>query len=219
MKVKQKNIRVFEIECEDIALFESYIEKNSVLFAGFLLLLTGEKKIECGRICEAAGIGYAVSGEAGLDFEAFDKLSKAAYKERETVRKNEEEARKKELIRQEIEASIQKSKMQEDSDGIVDNEKVVLVDKNLRSGEAIKADSDVVVTGRINSGALVETSKNAVILDVVDGDVRVDGDFVIIKTIKKGSVMLKGVLLDKDALDGELKMAFYKEGITYRGIK
>ena len=109
--------------------------------------------------------------------------------------------------------------MQEDSDGIVDNEKVILVDKNLRSGEAIKADSDVVVTGRINSGALVETSKNAVILDVVDGDVRVDGDFVIIKTIKKGSVMLKGVLLDKDALDGELKMAFYKDGITYRGIK
>lgn len=219
MKVKQKNIRVFEIECEDVALFESYVEKNSVLFAGFLLLLTGDKKIECGRICEAAGIGYAVYGEAGLDFETFDKLSKSAYKEREGIRKSEEEARKKELVRQEIEASIQQSKMQEDFDGAVDSEKVVLVDKNLRSGEAIKADSDVIVTGRINSGALVETSKNAVILDVVDGDVRVDGDFVIIKTIKKGSVMLKGVFLDKEALDGELKMAFYKEGITYRDIK
>lgn len=219
MKVKQKNIRVFEIECEEVSLFESYIEKNSVLFTGFLLLLTGDKKIECGRICETKGIGYAIAGEAGFDFERFDKISKSAYKEREHVRAAEQEAAKKELLRQEIEATIQKSKLNEEPEILIDSEKAVLVDKNLRSGEEIKADSDVIVIGRINSGATVETSKNAVILDAVDGDVRVEGDFIIIKTIKKGSVMLKGILLDKEMLDGELKMAFYKDGITYRGIK
>ena len=116
-------------------------------------------------------------------------------------------------------ANDYKSKLNEEPEILIDSEKAVLVDKNLRSGEEIKADSDVIVTGRINSGATVETSKNAVILDAVDGDVRVEGDFIIIKTIKKGSVMLKGILLDKEMLDGELKMAFYKEGITYRGIK
>ena len=219
MKVKQKNIRVFEIECEEVSLFESYIEKNSVLFTGFLLLLTGDKKIECGCICETKGIGYAIAGEAGFDFETFDKISKSAYKEREYVRAAEQEAAKKELVRQEIEATIQKSKLNEEPEILIDTEKAVLVDKNLRSGEEIKADSDVIVAGRINSGATVETSKNAVILDAVDGDVRVEGDFVIIKTIKKGSVMLKGILLDKEMQKKKKKMAFYKDGITYRGIK
>lgn len=51
----------------------------------------------------------------------------------------EQEAAKKELVRQEIEATIQKSKLNEEPEILIDSEKVVLVDNIPKCGRRDKS--------------------------------------------------------------------------------
>ena len=56
MKVKQKSVRVFEIECDNLSEFEAYLDKNSVLLSGFLMLLKGDAKGSFAKECKKRGL-------------------------------------------------------------------------------------------------------------------------------------------------------------------
>ena len=96
--------------------------------------------------------------------------------------------------------------------------KTVVIAKNLRSGESISTDADVTILGRINSGAKVRTSGNATILDAVDGDIEAWGEYVMIKTIGKGTVSFRGEQIKKESLDGKMKLVTFDGKLSLKDI-
>ncbi len=229
MKVKQKSVRVFEIECDNIAEFEAYLDKNSILLNGFLMLLKGDAKGVFAKECKKRGLCYAAMGECDESALAFKK---------ELAPRIEEEQKPKPIVEKELEApkpvevkpeTPKKQPVKPQAKLPLDEKveapkpsqavsKTLTLTRNLRSGEDINTDSDVTLMGRINSGARVKTSGNAVILDVVDGDVDVGGDYVMLKNIGKGSVSLKGAKIDKNALNGKIKLVTFDGKLSIKDV-
>lgn len=243
MKAKQKSIRIFEIECEDISEFEAYLNKNCVLLNGFLLLLKGDAKGAFAKECKKRGLCYAQLGECDesallVKKEVPQSLAASdGVKEEQPVKAQEAPAEvkpaeqvepvKKTASKQQASLPIEpktepkteiKSEPPKPAEQKAHPPKTVVVTKNLRSGEAIETDSDVTVVGRINSGAKVKTSANATILEAVDGDVEVWGDYLMIRTINKGTVTFRGEQIKKESLNGKMKLVTFDGKLSMKDI-
>lgn len=220
MKTKQKSVRVFEIECENIAEFGGYLDKNGVLIGGLLIMLKNDKDGLFAAECKKRGLCYASMGEceeSGLlakkDLPPLEVKVETPKKEEPTAVPEEQKkpsAPKKVAVKQQAELPMEAIKEEKVK---VEPAKTVLVTKNLRSGELVSSDSDVTILGRINSGAKVKTTANAAIFDMVDGDVEVGGEYLMIKAIGKGNVIFKGEQIKKEMLDGKkTKMITFEDG-------
>ncbi len=237
MKAKQKSIRIFEIECENISEFEAYLNKNGVLLNGFLLLLKGDTKGAFAKECKKRGLCYAQMGECNESALLVKKEVPQPLVAPEPVKtpeiptevKREEQAvsTRKTLPKQQASLPIEpkvepkpenKSEPLKPAEQKADSRKTIVVTKNLRSGEAIETDLDVTVVGRINSGAKVKTSANATILEAVDGDVEVWGDYLMIKTIGKGTVTFRGEQIKKESLNGKMKLVTFDGKLSMKDI-
>ncbi len=212
MKTKQKSIRVFEIECENLFEFEAYLDKNAVLLNGFLLMLKGDADGLFGRECKKRGLCYASMGECEEGTLLVKKdLPPLPVEEKPSV--IEEAKPKKVIIKPQAALPLESIKQESEK-----TPKTLLITKTLRSGELISSESDITVLGRINSGAKVKTSANAAILDTVDGEVEVGGEYLMIKSIGKGSVVFRGEQIKKEMLDGKTKMITFDGKLTIKDV-
>lgn len=203
MKAKQKNIRAFEIECDDIEAFRAYMDKNAVLLQGFLLLLNNDETGEFAKECETRGLKHASFGI---------KSDGAAAPEPLKV-KPEEQSEAKSLTEPQ---ELFKTKSEYETKSSL---KTKTVFKNLRSGEDIDTDADVTVTGRVNSGANIKTNGNVIILGAVDGCVEAWGEYMILKKIGKGSVSFRGQPIKKETLDGsKTKLITFDTKLNFKDI-
>jgi len=205
MKIKQKNIRVFEFECEDLGAFEAYLDKNAILLRNFLLLLKGDADgafaKECNRKALWCASCYVERGEDVAH----------ASKEEQTIQESKP---------QEEEKSAEQSVFMDSMSRYEQKElaKTILVAKNLRSGEDIDTEADVTITGRINSGAKVKTSGNAIVLGTIDGSLEAWGDYMMIKKIGKGTVVFRGQNLKRESFDGKTKLITFDGKLNLRDI-
>lgn len=157
MKVKQKNIRVFEIECENFGEFEAYLDKNAILLRNFLLLLKGDAEGSFAKECRRKALWCA-----SYYVERNENVAPASKEEQISQDSKQEEDEEKSAEQSVFMESMSKYEQKELA-------KTILVAKNLRSGEDIDTEADVTITGRINSGAKVKTSGNAIVLGTIDG--------------------------------------------------
>lgn len=214
MKVKQKSIRVFEIECEDLPEFEAYLGKNAILLNGFLLLLKGDTKGAFAKECKKKGLCYATVGECDESTLVTKKDPLQVQSAPEVVEQPKVETPKEEPAKK----AVPKPQVQPQPSLPIETPKTLIITKNLRSGESITTDVDVTILGRINSGAKVKTNANATILEAVDGDVEAWGDYLMIKTIGKGSVSFRGERIKKEELDGKMKLVTYDGKLILKDI-
>ena len=94
-----------------------------------------------------------------------------------------------------------------------------VVDRPIRSGEAIDTESSMTFLGRINSGAVIDSSASLEFFATIDGLIRAEGDYLILRDIGKGNVFFHGEELDKTAFQGPLKLVEYKQdGLVIKEI-
>lgn len=182
MKVKQQTLKGFECEIEDSETFKSYYTKNAPLMKGHLLLLTGCVNEDVKIFLDEQKVAYIDTNEKLLSTRK--KRSTAVLQVPET---------------QACESEVNKS---------VNS----IYHRTIRSGEAIKSDDNLVFMGRINSGALIESSRSIQIFGIIDGLVRSGGDYLLLKSIGKGTVLFHEEELDKSQFNGQLKLVEYKNG-------
>ena len=87
---------------------------------------------------------------------------------------------------------------------------VKIYDKIIRSGIEIKSDNKLVFLNKINAGAKIYSSKEIEIFGEVDGDVICDGEYMIVKKSKRGSIIFNNEVVD------EIKTLSF---ISKKGIK
>ncbi|HIO90606.1 MAG TPA: hypothetical protein EYG69_02425 [Campylobacterales bacterium] len=184
MKAKQKKIRVFDIIVESEENFFSYMEKNLILLKDYLLLVSGEVTPRVTDFLSSNGLCFVL-------------VDSCSIKTKTTP------------IPSSIESKpvAQEPKTQTITE-VVTKEKIVttkVINKPVRSGAVVEYDGDIVVFGRVNSGAKIVSEANIQLFDKVDGIVEANGEFMILKSIDKGYVVFNGDILEKDDFDGSLK--------------
>jgi len=192
MKVKQLTLKAFEFEIEEDAAFIEYYSKNAPLIQGHQLILKG-------RVSE--------------EIKAFLDEKKAVY-----VDLNERTL----LTRKKRSTAVLEASGNTHAEPVVQekksNEKATVYYRPIRSGEGIESDTDLVFFGRINSGAVIECSRSVQIFGIIDGLVRSDGEYILLKEIGQGAVFFHGEELDKSQFNGELKLIKYENGIVFKDV-
>jgi len=184
MKVKQQTLKGFECEIDSTEDFIQYYSKNAPLMQGHLLILQGNVTDEIKTFLDEKNVAYINGNETAL--QTRKKRSTAVLEELTTP----------EVI---VEKSAEKS------DGVS-----MVFHRTIRSGEAIHINENLVFFGRINSGALVESTGSIQSFGIIDGIIRSEGEFLIIKQIGLGSVVFHGEELDRTSFNGQLKLVEYK---------
>ena len=190
MKVKQKNIRIFDINIEDEQEFFEYFEKNLIILKEYFLFLSGEITPAIENYLNEKGISFKDAN--GCDIKSFQKNGNSH------VLNNSEKIVQNQIVIQE--------------ENVCEAIKPKLVNKTLRSGEEIIHDGGVTVFGRVNSGAKIMSEGNVEIFGLVDGMVQCDGDYMILKGINKGHVIFNGDILDNEEFDDKLKKVIKHSG-------
>jgi septum site-determining protein MinC len=85
-----------------------------------------------------------------------------------------------------------------------------IVDTLVRSGVAVETSKDVLVLKRVNSGATIATDGNLIALAPIEGLVKCNGDFMLIKPTGKARILFNGV----DITDAMETDHFYKIRMT-----
>jgi len=192
MKVKQQTLKGFECEIDDTESFKAYYTKNEPLMQGHLLMLKGNVDDELKLFLETKKVAYIDSNKNPLNTRK--KRSNAVLENLHVETKP---------VKEEIPKH----------NGIN-----MVFERTIRSGEAIHVDEDLVFFGRINSGALIETTKSVQVFGIIDGLIKCEGDYLVLKKIGLGSVVFHGEEIDKSIFDGNLKLIRYKNGLIIKDI-
>lgn len=81
----------------------------------------------------------------------------------------------------------------------------------IRSGVEISSDDSIVIFNRVNSGAKINTKQNIFIFGKCDGDVKCDGEYMILSQIANGKVLFNGMAITQNMLKYKLNL-IAKEG-------
>ncbi len=89
----------------------------------------------------------------------------------------------------------------------------------IRSGTELECDDDVIIFGRINSGARVVAKKNAIIFSLIDGTVEASGDYLIARRVGKGHLYFHGESVDPGKIKhGPHKITMGASGLVYEEL-
>lgn len=192
MKVKQQTLKGFEFEIDDGQAFKEYYTKNAPLIKGHLLILSGNVDAEIKRFLDEQDAAYVDTNEKSL----------LTRKKRSTAVLEDVDTREKESTAE-----------------LVKHKDVSVYYRTIRSGEAINSQSDLVFFERINSGAVIECSQSVQVFGIIEGLIRCDGEYILLKKIGQGTVLFHGEELDKSQFDGHLKLVKYtKNAIVIKEI-
>ena len=183
MKVKQQTLKGFECEIQSTEDFIQYYNKNAPLMQGHLLILLGNVSDEVKVFLDEKNSPYIDGNQTPLQ----------TRKKRSTA------------VLEEVKVAEIVEKTNKKTEGIS-----MVFHRTIRSGEAIHVNDNLVFFGRINSGALIETTGSLQSFGIIDGIIRSEGDFLIIKHIGLGTVVFHGEELESASFNGQLKLVEYK---------
>jgi len=202
MKLKQQNFKAFEITIDDEEQFKTYLSKNAPLLQGHLLALTNSPSNELSSYLHEQNFCFVSTKNCSLNSRKRSniKIPEDEKPQEDSKIQTEPEIIKEEIIPQDIPA-----------------EKTIL-HRPVRSGETIEAKGDMVVFGRINSGSRLNINGNGEFFDIIDGTINCNGDYIILKSIGKGSVIFNSETINKESLKSSLHLITYKDGIIIKEI-
>ena len=76
---------------------------------------------------------------------------------------------------------------------IIKENKTIIFDRIIRSGEEINSENNLIFLNRINAGAKIKSSGNIEVYGDCEGMIECEGDYLIVKRNKKGLIFFKGV--------------------------
>ncbi len=193
MRVKYKNIRVFDIEIESSEKFFEYFQKNGILLKEHFLILQGNVEKDVTQFLDRNNICYYDASKC--------KLKKLLNK----TNKDEEKSKK----------SLKKVKFNEEKEEEVKRAaKTLVFNRPIRSGEEIITEGDLVIFGRVNSGSKIKAYGNVEVFGEIDSLIECEGDFMLIRKIGLGEVIFNGEILEKERFSdlNSVKKVFVKDG-------
>jgi len=197
MKVKQNNIKAFDIEIEDEVEFFSYFNKNLPLLQSHLMVLRGNVSQGVKAYLQNKKVAFVDANEVSLATKRAKKIEAEIVVKKVATKE-----------------SVQPQKEQ------VDCPKSLLINKTVRSGEIIDNSGDIVVIGRINSGAKIISEQNVQVFGIIEGDVEAQGEYIILEGMGVSAhVSLRNESIDATKCRFNLTLVTIgKTGLEYKEI-
>lgn len=181
MKTKQYSVKICEVNLTDNKSFITFFDTYYNLFKDHIIVINGELNDEIKEYLDSKELKFLVGvklpknqGRKAIEEELKDErikynLAKEQFNEELKKLKN-------------IKPSYEKEKS---------NLKVS--DSLLRSGQELNIDGDLLLLNRVNSGASINIEGNLIVTQIVDGSIRCNGNFMMIKASKKANVVFNDV--------------------------
>jgi hypothetical protein len=182
MKGKQYSVKVYETTVGDEDKFISFFDTNYILFKDRLILIKGKLSPKIKEYLDSKSLLYANNIE-------LPNSRSSREVELELAQQQIVDKKRQELLTAEF------NKL---SNRLNNNLKVQ--DDIVRSGQEIIIEGDLLLLGRVNSGAKVETSGNIIITQVVEGDILCYGNFMMIGNSPKANIIFHDIRIDNTLL-------------------
>ena len=185
MITKQYSVKVFEVNIEEESEFISFFDKNYIIFRNHLISINGNVSQNIKNYLDEKNLKYLINAE----------LPRA--KATKTIEINKEKINNEEKPKEVIEEKevVQEQKVQ-------DNLKVI--DTLVRSGQELKINGDLLLLNRVNSGGSIVIDGNLIITQIVEGYVRCNGNFMMLKASPKAIIIFHNVEVDNSYLKERL---------------
>ncbi len=180
MLTKQYSVKVFEVTLEDENEFIAFFDKNYVMFTNHLISIYGNVNTKIETYLQEKDLKYIVNTELPKS-----RASKNSQKL--------QEVKQEEVVQKEIKKPVEK---------IQDNLKVI--DKLVRSGQELKIKGDLLLLNRVNSGGSILVDGNLIITQIVEGDIRCNGNFMMLQASPKANIVFHEVEVDNSYLQDKL---------------
>lgn len=187
MQTKQYSVKVFEVILESEEEFISFFDKNSIFFQDTLLSIQGEPSDSIEAYLEERELQYI--------------FNKKLPKSKRTKEKNRSKEKQ-----EPIEEAKQEEKREEKKEPTQEEKKdnLRVIDKLVRSGQELKIDGDLLLLNRVNSGGSINITGNLIITQIVEGDIRCYGNFMMLKASPKANIVFHEVEVDNSYLQDKL---------------
>ena len=89
-----------------------------------------------------------------------------------------------------------------------------IINEALRSGQIIEYEGDILITDRINSGAKIVSNGNIIALNIVNGDIYCNGDYIIMPQSQKANIVIAGHKINNLTLQHKLNKIEIINGVV-----
>jgi septum formation inhibitor MinC len=170
-------VKVFETVITDEDEFIAFFDKNSIFFKNHLISISGIVNEKITNYLDDKSLRYIINAELlrSKNVKDFDTSALVEQKEQNP---------------------------QQSADKVQDNLKVI--DKLVRSGQELKIEGDLLLLNRVNSGGSLNVDGNLIVTQIVDGSVRCNGNFMMLKASPKANIIFHDVEVDNSYLKERL---------------
>ena len=186
MQVKQSSVKVCEVDLVDENEFISYFDKNYALFKNHLISINGNISQKIEEYLNAKELKYLVNTQLPKS------KNQNIVKKDITPIKVEDSKHLRELEKELLEL---KNKAQRN---------FTVLDTLIRSGRELNIEGDLLLLNRVNSGATITIDGNLIITQIVDGSIRCNGNFMMLKASQKANIVFHDVEVDNSFLKERL---------------
>jgi septum site-determining protein MinC len=179
-------VKVYECSIDDEEEFISFFDTNYTLFKDHLILIKGNLSDNIKDYLNSKPLFFLndVTLPKGRTRKALEKEIDIERRERD------------------IDNIIAQVELEKLSNRLQNN--LTVLDEMIRSGRELKVDGDLLLLNRVNSGALIHTTGNLIITQLVEGAIRCDGNFMILTTSPKAHVLFHDVEVGNEFLKDKL---------------
>ena len=203
MEQRQFSIKVLEVKINNEDEFIEFFDAHAPLFKNHLISIKGDVSEKLKYYLDNMELNYInnISLPSGKNIKTI-----TLEEDNTKVDKKELEALQEKLKSQAIDCRI---KLQEAQSHINKLEKkasreLVVIDEMIRSGQEVDIDGDLLLLNRVNSGGIVKTTGSLIITELVEGGIRCNGAFMMLRVSSKANVVFHGVEVDNGLLQDKL---------------
>jgi len=186
VKGNQFSVKVYETSIEDEEVFMAFFDANYTLFKDHLISIQGELSSTIRAYLEAKPLCYMHNIKTPISRTRKELAEALESQHLETKAKQE-------MIEEEL------AKLSERLDN-----NLTVRDSMVRSGQEVRIEGDLLLLNRVNSGATIHTTGNLIITQVVEGDIRCYGSFMMISASPKANIIFNGLTVKNELLEDRL---------------
>jgi len=192
LQTKQYSVQVCETSYTDEDKFISFFETNYDFFKDHLIVINRDISEKIENYLNEKRLKFLVKVTLPKG-----QTRKIVKKESKDEKELELEKNRYILATKELEAELLKL-----SNKTPTNIKVL--DSLVRSGQELKIDGDLLLLNRVNSGATITIEGNLIITQIIDGSIRCNGEFMMLKASPKANIVFHDVEVDNEFLKDRL---------------
>jgi len=194
LQTKQSSVKVCEVTITDENEFIAFFDTNYNLFKDYLVVINGDMSEEIKEYMNTKGLSFLQNvtlpkGKSRKPIEQELENEKAKYLE--AKKQFEDELSK---------LSTPKVVAPEP----VEQRDLKVLDSLIRSGQELNIEGDLLLLNRVNSGAKIVIDGNLIITQIVDGAIRCNGNFMMLKASPKANIVFHNVEVDNSYLQNRL---------------